>query len=157
MEKAEHERKKAMKLKCKIILAAVVFYLSLTPVFAHEGGEKHDEMKEAMEMQKTGNVPDILKEINEHESHLQTLIQNGQLDQVHEIAFMIRDLSKSVQEKSEGLSSIDHDKVKSSVTEIAQIADRLDEYGDSGNKVKTEKEVTHLHEALKTLHEQFPK
>ncbi len=141
----------------KLTAALMVLTLWTMPVMAHEEKGPHDEMQEAKEMEKSGNVSDILKEIKEHEEHLQMLIQNGQLDQVHEVAFMIRDLSKALQEKAQGFSSADTDKIKLTVDEISKAADQLDEAGDAGDKAKTEEHFVHLQQLLKSLEDSFPK
>lgn len=144
-------------LNLKIIAAlATIFSLTAMPnVMAHEG--KHDEMQEAKEMKKSGNVSDTLKEIKDHENHLQTLIQNGELEKVHETAFMIRNLAKVVQEKSEGLSPVDHNKVRYTVDEISKVAKRLNRYGDVDDKAKTLEEFGRLQTLIQTLEAQFPK
>ncbi len=145
-----------MKLNQTMILAALIFSFSIMPAMAHETHEKHDEMQEAKELEKSGNVPDILKEIKEHEGHLQMLVQNGQLDQVHEVAFTIRDLSKSLYEKSKGVSPSEPDKMKLLVDQISQIADSLDQYGDAGDKEKTQEQFEKLQKTLGAIEKQFP-
>ena len=140
----------------KMIVAAWAFFsLSAMPAIAHEGKGPHDETQEAKQLQKSGDVSDLLKEIKEHEGHLQMLIQNGQLDQVHEAAFTIRDLSKSLAEKSAGLAHVDMDKVKVSVQEVEKIADLLDQYGDVRDVVKTGEQFQRLKTALQEMEKQY--
>ena len=138
------------------IIFAVIFSLGILPASAHEGEGVHDEAAEAKELQKSGNRPEIWQEIMEHESHLDQLINAGQLDQVHEAAFTIRDLSKALAQNLAGLSPADSDKVKSAVNEISKVADLLDEYGDAGDKAKTREQFNRLKGLLEQVKKQFP-
>ncbi len=148
---------KSLNLKMIVTLSAVISVLAIPVAMAHEEKGPHDEMQEVKEMQKSGNASDILKEIKEHEEHLRMLIQNNQLDQVHEVAFTIRDLSEALQEKADGFLLADTNKIRSTVDEISQAVDQLDETGDAGDKVKTEEHFAHLQQLLKSIEDSFPK
>ncbi len=143
-----------MKKSSKIFLALVVtMLLGSTMAFAREG--EHEGMKmDSKDM--PGDVSDIWKEIKSHEEHLSQVIETNQLGQVHEAAFMIRDLSKALYEKSKSVPPVNGDELKTLVDEIAKIADLLDQYGDAGDKVNTQEQFAKLQETLRAIEKHFP-
>ncbi len=149
-----------MKKSSKIFLAFVVtMLLGSTMILAHEGEHEGMKMDSGMAMdskETSGDISDIWKEIKGHEEHLGQVIETNQLDQVHEVAFIIRDLTKALYEKSKSISSVKEAKLKVSVDEVSKIADRLDQYGDARDKAKTEEWFTKLQETLGAIEKQFP-
>ncbi len=149
-----------MKKNSKIILALLVsLFLSSTMILAHEGEHEGMKMDSGMAMDTKdmpGDISGIWKQIKSHEEHLSQVIETNQLDQVHEVAFMIRDLSKALYEKSKGVSPSEPDKMKPLVDQISQIADLLDQYGDAGDKAKTQEQFSRLQQVLQGLEKAMP-
>ena len=77
------------KRKTLMILVMTLAFSNL-PLMAHEGHEKD----EAKSIEKAASLPSIWKSIKEEEQELEKTISAGKLEQVHEIAFSIRDQAK---------------------------------------------------------------
>jgi uncharacterized membrane protein len=129
----------------------------------HTGSDAVDMKNKNMLMEqdqrrfsKLGATSEIWKKIQENENHLGRLIHTGQLDQVHETAFAIRDLSRAFAQNLTGLSVIKSDRVKAAVDEISRVADFLDEYGDAGDEVKTEDQFHRLKDLLNQIQAELP-
>lgn len=75
---------------------------------------------------------------------LEAAIQNGQLADVHHLAFSIRDLVEALAAKTTGLSAADVAALKQAVAAVRTSAGKLDQFGDSGNLGGTEKEYAQM-------------
>lgn len=136
-----------------LVLSLVAVFALAFPLFASEEGHQGG-VGEGVRVPET--VSSIWHEIKEHEEHLNETIKAGKLDDVHKMAFTIRDLSKALSEKSVDLAADQLAKVKSSVERIAEVADLLDKYGDAGDKVNTEDQFVRLGKLLQFIEMQYP-
>ncbi len=140
-------------MKSLVLSLAVVFASGAVPLLASEGGH-HEGAGEVMHMPET--VPGLWHEIKEQEELLAKTINAGSLGDVHKIAFTIRDLSKTLAEKSTDLAPDAISKVKSSVERVAEVAALLDQYGDAGDKTNTEDQFARLGKLLQFIEMQYP-
>ena len=126
--------------------------ISSVALMAHEGHEKeHAESND-----QSANLSTTWHEIKEHEKKLEETIKAGKLEEVHEIAFSIRDLTKSLFEESKGHPGIPLGMLMVSVNQVSAVADLLDQYGDANDKAKTELEFEKLKGILNAIEKQFP-
>ncbi len=134
-----------MKMKWLVV---VMLGMSLTVVRAASAAAE-PEHKEG-EVKIPATVGGIWAEVKEHEVQLGKMIAGGKFDKVHEVAFKIRDLVNALPEKSKDLPADKLAKVKADAKYVADIAKRLDESGDAGDKVATEDNFKKLQRLLKT-------
>ncbi len=87
--------------------------------------------------------------IESHQSHLKMTIESGNLENVHEVAFTIRDLVKALPDTK--LNSDQRIVFQSLLTEVEEEANLLDEYGDAGNKVKAQDEFEKFKQTLLSI------
>lgn len=99
----------------------------------------------------SSNVEDTLHAIHGKQSELAEVVANKQLDDVHHLAFAIRDLAKPLAEK---VSADRRPKVEGTISNIAKLADELDASGDAGDQAKTEANVKKLDGTVKLLEAQ---
>lgn len=97
-------------------------------------------------------VPDTLdgiwKEIHKHHQELGETIKAKQLAEVHHHAFAIRDLAKALPAKVPA----EHKKhIENLVKRVSQIAEDLDQTGDSGDQARTEANLKKLDKVLKEM------
>lgn len=132
------------------VTCAVLLVISVNGrLLADEGG--HDEKIKIPE-----TVAQIWHEIDEQVDLLGSTIAGGKLDQVHEVAFAIRDLAKSLPAKSKDLSEAKLKMVKGYIKRIAEHAENLDTYGDQGDKDKTKAEFAQLKKRLDYMRKLYP-
>lgn len=84
--------------------------------------------------------------IESHQSHLKMTIEGGDLEKVHEIAFAIRDLVKTL--PGENLTADQKIVFQSLLKEVEEEAELLDQYGDAGNKPKAQDEFQKFTQTL---------
>lgn len=95
------------------------------------------------------NVAGVWNEIESGQEYLAQIIKAGQLDQVHKIAFKIRDIVKTL--PGTGLTSDQKTVLSSSVKEIERGAGLLDEYGDAGDKNQTQSQFEKFSQTLQSI------
>lgn len=83
---------------------------------------------------KIGKVWDVIQKKTDE---LNKTIESKKLEGVHEIAFSIRDLVKSLPGQSSGLGTDKVDMLKTHVNEIEKSAELLDKYGDANDYKNT--------------------
>lgn len=127
--------------------------ISSAPLFAH-GGDEHGKTKSAEELTSPATV---WQTIREEEKELGQIIESGKLDQVHEVAFTIRDLAKMFLDNSKGKPGVPVGLLMTQIGQIGSVAELLDEYGDANNKPKTEEQFQRLKKILNTIESQYPK
>lgn len=93
--------------------------------------------------------------IESDQEHLKEIIQSGDLDNVHEVAFKIRDMVKALPDTT--LSADQKIVFKSLLTEVEEEASLLDEYGDAGNKVKAQDEFEKFKKTLLSVRNLYGK
>lgn len=116
---------------------------------------KADEEKEAVTP-----IPDtvagILQAVKSNETELGKTIAAKKLDDVHHLAFAIRDLVNALPDKSKDLSDDNLSKLKANAKFVASLADRLDKSGDAGNQAETEANFQKLQGVLKQIMALYP-
>ncbi|HWC61903.1 MAG TPA: heavy metal-binding domain-containing protein [Verrucomicrobiae bacterium] len=98
----------------------------------------------------------IFKEVKEHEEELGKTVAAKKLDDVHHLAFAIRDLVNALPDKSKDLDSEKMGKLKANAKFIAALADRLDKSGDANDQAGTEANFKKLQDILKQVRALYP-
>lgn len=96
-------------------------------------------------------VGDILTAIHKRYKELGETVASKKLQDVHHLAFAIRDLAKPLPEKVPLENKV---RVQGTVNNIATLAASLDESGDAGDQTKTEANLKKLDGLLKLLESQ---
>lgn len=134
------------------LLAVVVSVWLVPPASA---ADEKDEPEVKIKIPDT--AAGIFKEVKEHEEELGKTIAAKKLDDVHHLAFAIRDLVNALPEKSKDLDSEKLGKLKANAKFVASLADRLDKSGDAGNQTETEANFKKLQGILKQIRGLYPK
>jgi len=87
-----------------------------------------------------GSVSEIWTQIAEEQAKLSASIENGQLKDVHHLAFGIRDLVTALADKAGAVNPAVAPKLKGIVDQVATSAGKLDELGDAGDLSGTQAE-----------------
>ena len=141
-----------MKMKWSVIAVALSVSVAIVGFALAAEEHEHKEGKEAILATITG----IWQEVKEHEEELGKIIAVKKLNEVHEVAFEIRDMVNALPDKSMDLPADKLAKVKSNAKYVADIAERLDESGDAGDQAVTEANFKKLQDILKTIEAQYP-
>ena len=104
-----------------------------------EAGEKVAPAETPME---------IWAQITAEQDKLASAIQNGQLKDVHHLAFGVRDLVIALADKTHGLSASDAATLSGLVDQVKHSAGKLDELGDAGNLSGTQAEYDGMSKVL---------
>lgn len=115
---------------------------------AAPSGEAAEKAESGEKITPAGTVSGIWTQIAEEQSKLSTAINNGQLKDVHHLAFGVRDLVVALADKASATSSAMAGKLKSMVDQVKVSAGKLDELGDAGNLSGTQAEFEHLSKVL---------
>ncbi len=95
---------------------------------------------------------DILVQVKD----LAQLLQEKRLEEVHPVAFEIRDLVRTLPEKSAGLPAAQRTKLEAQVRIVDRLAEQLDRYGDAGKLPETARQAKALSEVLATIERLYP-
>ena len=87
---------------------------------------------------------------------LAQLLQEKRLDEVHPVAFEIRDLVRTLPDKSAGLPAAHRTKLQAQVRIVDRLAEQLDRYGDAGKLPETARQAKALSEVLATIERLYP-
>ena len=104
-----------------------------------------------------GDSDSVLQAIDQKNTELGKTIENGKLDDVHHMAFAIRDLVAALPSRSSTLSADKQAKVQGSVKFVATLADRLDASGDANDKAATKENYDKLTAVLQELRTSYAK
>ena len=96
-------------------------------------------------------VGGIWRDVKAHEEKLGQLIAAKQLENVHEVAFEIRDLVNALPARSTELAAEKLAKLKADAKFVADLADRLDKSGDAKDQAGTEASYKKLQGVLRTI------
>lgn len=124
-----------------------------TPAAGGASGAAEHEMPADMVMP-AGTIPEIWAQIAGEQTKLSAAIQNGQLKDVHHLAFGIRDLVVALADKAKAAAPASALKLDGMVEQVKASATKLDELGDAGNLSGTQAEYAKLQTvlgAIKTL------
>ena len=91
-----------------------------------------------------GTVGEIWTQIGDEQSKLSAAIQNGQLKDVHHLAFGLRDLVVALVDKANTAAPASAPKLNGMVEQVKASATTLDELGDAGNLSGTQAEFAKL-------------
>jgi lipopolysaccharide export LptBFGC system permease protein LptF len=114
-----------------------------------------DEEKE-VKTQIPDTVAGILQAVQTDETELGKTIAAKKLEDVHHLAFAIRDLVNALPEKSKDLDSEKLGKLKANAKFVASLADRLDKSGDDKDQAGTEANFKKLQDLLKQIESLYP-
>ncbi len=114
-------------------------------------GEAAEQEESGEKITPAGSTREIWAQIGEEQKKLADAIQNGQLKDVHHLAFGIRDLVAALADKTGASSPGAAPKLKSLVEQVGASAGRLDELGDAGNLTGTEAEFAKLGSILNSI------
>ena len=117
------------------------------PATAAPSDEAGHEMSADMVMP-AGTIPEIWTQIAGEQAKLTAAIQNGQLKDVHHLAFAIRDLVVALADKAKASSPASAAKLDGMVAQVKASATKLDELGDAGNLSGTQTEYAKLETVL---------
>ena len=93
----------------------------------------------------------IWQSIDKETEQLGRIIQAGKLEEVHHLAFAIRDLVAALPARSASLPADKLTQVKANSKFVATLAERLDATGDAKDKAGTESNFQKLKGVLKTI------
>jgi hypothetical protein len=110
---------------------------------------EHGESAEAVTP--AGTVGEIWTQIGDEQGKLSAAIQNGQLKDVHHLAFGIRDLVIALADKTIATSPALAPQLKGMAEQVKASATKLDELGDAGNLSGTQAEYAKLETVLGTI------
>ena len=118
---------------------------------AAPAGEAAEKEESGEKIAPAGTVKEIWAQVTQEQSKLAATIENGQLKDVHRLAFGIRDLVVALADKASASSPAVAPKVKGMVEQVKASAAKLDELGDAGNLSGTQTEVAHLNNLLTAI------
>ena len=117
---------------------------------AAPGGEgEHGESAEAVTP--AGTAAEIWAQIEGEQGKLSAAIENGQLKDVHHLAFGIRDLVVALADKVSAATPAGAPRLQALVEQVRASAGKLDELGDAGNLTGTQAEYAKLNTMLSTI------
>ena len=114
-------------------------------------GEAAEQEGAGAKVTPAGSVGEIWTQIASEQKHLSDAIQNGQLKDVHHLAFGIRDLVVALVDKASASSPGSAPKLKGLVEQVNASAGKLDETGDAGNLSGTQAEFARLNAVLGSI------
>ncbi len=94
--------------------------------------------------------------IQSAKADLDKIIASKKLDTVHEAAFKVRDLVKTLPAQSSALAADKMATLNTQVQNVTQLASKLDESGDSKNLKATQDNQAGLNDTLDTIKELYP-
>lgn len=87
---------------------------------------------------------------------LDKVVEEKKLESVHEAAFAIRDLVKTLPPKSKALPAEGQKKLATGVKTVGQLAKLLDKYGDANDLAKTQEQQKKMHTVLAAIEGLYP-
>ena len=129
--------------------APAASYQSAPQAAAPSAESEHGESSESLTP--AGTVVEIWTQIKGEQSKLSVAIQNGQLKDVHHLAFGIRDLVVALVDKASAASPASAPKLKRMAEQVKASATKLDELGDAGNLSGTQAEYAKLETVLSAI------
>ncbi len=121
-----------------------------TPAAAAPNADS-EHSEPAVTVTPAGTVAGIWAQVGAEQARLSTAIENGQLKDVHPLAFGIRDLVVALADKAGAASPATADRLKGLVEQVRVSATKLDEFGDAGNLSGTQAESVKLQTVLDTI------
>ncbi|MEO5987845.1 MAG: hypothetical protein ABIU54_14925 [Candidatus Eisenbacteria bacterium] len=122
----------------------------VTPTPAAPSGTV-EQGESAVVITPAATVEGIWTQIETEQGRLSTTIQNGQLKDVHPLAFGIRDLVVALADKSNAATPANATRLNGMVDLVKASASRLDELGDAGDLSGTQAEYAKLDAVLAAI------
>jgi hypothetical protein len=116
---------------------------------APSGQAEHGESAEAIAP--AGTVGEIWAQIGDEKGKLAAAIENGQLKDVHHLAFGVRDLVIALADKANAASPASAARLNGMVEQVKKSAGELDELGDAGNLSGTQTEFAKFNAILDAI------
>jgi YHS domain-containing protein len=111
---------------------------------------------------KGANIPKLADaaatwaDIQAQVTDLAQLVKEKRLDEIHPVAFEIRDLVRTLPDKSKPLGAATLGKLSAQVRIVDRLAEQLDKYGDAGNQPGTVRQHQALLKTLGTIKSFYP-
>ncbi len=115
---------------------------------AQPSGEVAERGESGETITPAGTVAGIWDQISAERDKLSAAIQNGQLKDVHHLAFGVRDLVVALADKATASTPGAAPKLKTLVEQVKASADKLDKMGDASNLGGTQAEFAKLNTTL---------
>jgi len=109
-----------------------------------------------MSTSKLADAAAIWADIQAQVTDLAQLVKEKRLDEIHPVAFEIRDLVRTLPDKSKSLPAPAHKKLEAQVRVVDRLAEQLDKYGDAGNQPGTVRQHQALLKTLGTIKSLYP-
>jgi len=145
----------------KILAISVIGAGLATPALSHEG-ETHQPAAVATHEEgkaETVTIPDsaagIWQAVDKEMDNMSKLIEAGTVEDLHHHAFAVRDLFAALPDHSASLAADKLEKVKTDTKFVATLASRLDEAGDSKDKVAAAANFKKMQDLLKSARENY--
>ncbi len=147
-----------------LTLAALAF----TSAFVINGCGKKDEttqikkdtvQTQTKKQEQTSTAPKIGKiwnSIQKKNDELKNIIETNKLKEVHEYAFAVRDLIKTLPDQSAGLGADKVDMLKMHIKEVEKTADLLDKYGDNNDMKNTKAAYETFNNHIQAIKAMYP-
>ncbi len=103
-----------------------------------------------------GEAASVWADVELQVKDLAVLVRERRLDEVHPVAFEIRDLVRTLPDKSRSLSAVARKKLESHIRIIDRLAEQLDRYADAGKYPETVRQHKAMLSALGTIKALFP-
>lgn len=136
-----------------LMILALFLGLGTISAWAQDDHHAHEE-KEAEEAAEKTEIPKTLPalwaEITEHQQELHEVLAANNLENVHHVAFKIRDYVTALPDKSK-LDGAKKKSLKASVARVDTLANELDEAGDGGDSAVVAALIVKLDTELKIV------
>lgn len=123
---------------------------------AHEGEPHEAPVGTDAEQPIPASVEGLWHAIDTKTAELQKTIQAGSLDEVHHLAFAVRDLVAALPLRSGKLPADKLARIKGNVKFVATLADRLDAAGDAKDKAGAQANYDKLMKVVGALRADMP-
>ena len=135
------------------VLAMGVVLLTGTPVLAQKAAARAPQSQKAAPFAEAASTwGDVQVQVKD----LAQLIRERRLDEVHPVAFEIRDLVRTLPDKSRMLPAARLTKLGAQVRIVDRLAAQLDRYGDAGKQAEVARQAQAMTGALKTIQSLYP-
>ncbi|MBI3872985.1 MAG: hypothetical protein HY304_07930 [candidate division Zixibacteria bacterium] len=146
-------RRRMSLMNPALVTLLLILGSNVTPALS--AGEDADSGKtqgaEGQKLEIPKTLPALWAAILDHQKELHEVLAAKKLEDVHHVAFAIRDYVSALPGKSANLPSEKKKGLKASVTRVGSLAKFLDEAGDAGDSAKVASLVGKLDAELKSV------
>ena len=122
-----------------------------SPAVAPPAADHAEHGESAESLAPAATVPGIWSQIETEQKRLADVIDDGQLDQVHHVAFGVRDLVIALADHAKGAMPASATQLDALVEQVKASATKLDAAGDSGDLGGSKAEFSKLGVTLESL------